>query len=99
MNEMVPDYWRVLVTTLLNVIDGFIMIFQVVYYAFNRDSYPLYWFTLAISFFMTMIVLFMPESPKFLYARNNFEQSRKCLIKIAKINGIRQLDQMKIKNL
>ena len=73
MNELVPENKRIIVTTMLNVGDGFVMVFQVIYYLFNRDSYPLYWFMVGATLTLVFMIMLVPESPKFLYARNQFD--------------------------
>lgn len=79
MNEVVPEKYKVVVTTALLVTDGFIMVFQVCYYYFNRNSYPLYWFLVGAMTLLTLMTLVLPESPKYFYARNRFDDARKSL--------------------
>lgn len=86
MNELVPEKNRVVVTTLLNTGDAFVMIFQVCYYIFNRDSYPLYWFMLGATLVLVMFITLLPESPKFHYAHNQYDAARKSLLFIAHVN-------------
>lgn len=91
MNEMVPEKYRVVVTTLLNVGDGFVMVFQVCYYIFNRNSYYLYWFMLGAILILDFLIILVPESPKFLYARTKFDDCRKSLYFIARVNRSKNL--------
>ena len=86
LNELVLEKKRTLVTTILNISDAFSMIYQVIYYAINRNIYPLHWFLFGVNCFITLSLLLLPESPKWCYARNKFDDARKGLYKIAYFN-------------
>lgn len=96
MNEMVPEKYMVIVTTLLNVLDAFVMVFQVCYYIFSRQSYPLYWFIFGSTVLLVMMITMLPESPKWYYARNRFDDARRSLYFVAKFNGSEDLDMIKL---
>ena len=86
MSELVWSKHRIAVNTLLHVGDGFVMVVQVGYYFLFRDSYPLYWFTMSAIFILTLLILVIPESPKYYYARNRFDDARKSLSFVAWVN-------------
>lgn len=95
MNETVTENKRVMVTTLLSIGNSFPLIIQVVYYYFFKDSYILYWFIFAATLSLTSMLVFIPESPKYLYAHNYFDKARRSLHLIAEINGIEYPEKIK----
>lgn len=86
-NELIPESNRILMTTLINTVDASTMMQQVSYYSLSRNIYPLHGLTLLIASIATFSVLWMPESPKYFYARNRYDEARRSLGKIAKFNG------------
>jgi hypothetical protein len=55
------------------------MIFQGIYYSYNRDWLPLHEFGLLISAVVMIGILLLPESPKFYYANRKFNKARECM--------------------
>ena len=95
MNELVLEKKRAFVTTCLCVLDAFVLIFQVIYYSIDRNVYPLHWFMLCVNCFLTLCLILLPESAKWQYARNKFDDARKSLYKIAYFNRADNLHLIK----
>lgn len=64
------------------------------YYIFNRNSYYLYWFMVGAILILDLLIILVPESPKFLYARNKFDDCRKSLYFIARVNKSKNLQKI-----
>ena len=64
------------------------MIWQVLYYENVRDMYPFFWtlFVVALTF-TSSLAIFIPESPKYYYAKGRYDEAREVLKIIANFNG------------
>jgi len=80
MCEYFPEYYQNFICTVLNACDASVMIFQSLYFKNNPDWLPLHVFGLYLSFVIIIAGLFIPESPKFLYAKKQFNKSRQVLM-------------------
>lgn len=87
MNEFIPVKNQNLATTLLNVGDACIMIYQAIYYSVNKSWLPLHILGIIGAIIIICFVCLLPESPKYLYANYKFHECRQELKKIAKVNN------------
>ena len=76
MNEYVPSRWNTFVTTSLNCYDACIMIFVSLYFMVMPYWIPQAVFGIAFSILMLVCLLFIPESPKYFYARDRFQEAK-----------------------
>ena len=100
LNEFLPMKHQSIVTTLLNVGDASTMILQCLYYLIISNN----WLYLHLVGIICGIILIyplwkIPESPKYLYAKKHFDQSRQVLAHIAKMNGKPPSEISKIKSI
>ena len=66
-----------MVLTMQNCGDAAVMILQSIYYIFCKDWLYVHLFGIGASVFIIAIVMvFVPESPKFLYANKRFDAAR-----------------------
>jgi MFS family permease len=79
LNEFVEEKYENAITCTANVGDSLVMIFQGIYYSYNRDWLPLHEFGLLISAVVMIGILLLPESPKFYYANRKFNKARECM--------------------
>ena len=87
-NEFIVSHHRAAVTSLLAVMDATSMIWQVLYYANYPNMYPLHWVLLIIALAFTLSFgFFIPESPKYYYAKGRYDEAREVLKIIANFNG------------
>ena len=73
--------------------DGSIMIIQSIYYYFDHHWRPLHVFGICMYILVLIGTLTLPESPKYLYARSHFKQSRQSLKVVAKFNRAKVTSQ------
>jgi MFS family permease len=76
--------------TTFNIIEGAIYILLTIWYAYISKNW--FW-TVALGASIALITLFnafffLPESPKWLYDKKEFEKSQEILTNMAKINGV-----------
>lgn len=86
MNEYLPVKNQNFVTTLVNVGDASVMILQSIYYYYCRDWYYVHLFGVCGAFVAIAMVSIVPESPKFMYANNRFNEAREILKTVARWN-------------
>ena len=86
MNEFLAPRGQAAATTLLNAMDGSVMVTQSLYYAVDRDWFPLHAFGLAYACVMVVAALAIPESPKWCYATKRYDRARASLRVISKFN-------------
>ena len=86
MNEFIPRNWQNVATTFLNCGDASVMIFQTVYYIFWKNWVYIHIIGIAGAILIILIILTIPESPKFYYANKRFNETRKVLKFVGKWN-------------
>merc|ERR1711935_1293935 len=86
MNEFLAPRGQAVATTLLNAMDGSVMVTQSLYYAVDRVWFPLHAFGLAYACVMVVAALAIPESPKWCYATKRYDKARASLRVISKFN-------------
>lgn len=72
--------------TLINVADASTMILQSLYFKFFKNWIYLHMLQLFFSIVMIMCISRIPESPKYLYAKGQFNKTRDVLRHIASTN-------------
>ena len=87
MTEFLPENKQTFAITALNCGDASTMIFQAIYYHFNRNWMPVHLFQIGLAAFLILMITPVPESPKFFYANGKFTEARRALKKVAKFNG------------
>lgn len=87
MNEFLPERRQNLCTTLLNVHDASIMLWQAIYYKVKPDWVPLHIYGMGFAVFILIAIQFIPESPKFYFSQGRFDEARKVLAFVARRNG------------
>lgn len=87
--EFFPEYYQNLMCTLLNSCDASVMIAHSLYYRYiNKNWMPLHWSGFFASIFLIIAMSLLPESPKYLYAKKQYNKARDIMVKIAKINQV-----------
>ena len=71
---------------MLNVGEACTMIFQSVIYYYGRSWLPIHIIGVVGAFVVMGAVWLIPESPKWLYANNRFDEARAVFKQIAKFN-------------
>lgn len=92
MNEFLPSASQNLITSLLNATDALIVLLHAFYYSVNKNWVPIHIFGVFMSVVMLLALLKIPESPKYLYAKKEFDLARNSLKEVAKYNGIANYD-------
>lgn len=85
--EFQPVSHQGYVSTFWNCTEGAIYIYLTIYYKyFNKDWYPTLIFALSLNGLVLLILVFMPESPKFLYDQKRYSECARVLKLMAKVN-------------
>lgn len=79
LNEFVEEKYENAVTCTANVGDSLVMIFQGIYYSYNKSWVPLHAFGILVSALVMIGILLVPESPKFYYANRKFKKARESI--------------------
>ena len=87
LSEFIPARFTNIVTGFINIGDSTVMIFQAIYYSFNKNWQPLHQFGIGIFILIVLCALVIPESPKFYYAHHKYDQARQKLKVVAYYNG------------
>lgn len=86
--EMATDSAQVWVTTIYFMAESFISLFICYYFAtISKYWIPLMYPNLVLTVVGFMFLIFMPESPRYLVAKKQYNAARVVFTKIAKING------------
>lgn len=87
--EFIPKKWQTPVSTLLLFADGSTMIFLSLYFRFVSKNWLWFQiFTLSLTTVAFIVILFAPESPKYLYSFKRYKESRRNLQYIARFNRV-----------
>lgn len=79
MNEFVPTKYQNACLTLLNVLDSVTMVFQALYYSVDKNWQPLHFFGICSAVVILALIMFIPESPKYLYSKGRFQEAKEVL--------------------
>ena len=72
-----------------NASEGFAFVILTVYYwCYSKNWVPIAAYGLIINIAAFFILIFVPESPKFLYARERYEECQEVISLMKTINGI-----------
>ena len=85
-NEFVQYKYQAMLIALIGVGDSSTMLFQAIYYWILPDWLYLHIFGIAAAFVILLLILTIPESPKYLYANQKYNETRQVLKIIAKHN-------------
>jgi MFS family permease len=86
MNEFVPLRYHNLTTTIYNLGDSCILLFQAPIYAYVPDWMAVHSVVFFIIVCQLIALLLIPESPKFMYANRRFDMARQLLKVVARKN-------------
>lgn len=86
LSEFIPLKYQSTIVTMINCGDASVMIFQSIYYIFIKDWRYLHYFGFGWAILITLVVFTLPESPKYYYAKKDYENARNSLEHIAKFN-------------
>ena len=88
--EMVPSASRPVVGCMVGMLDCMTMVYVTLYFMyFSHDS--IYWEYFAVCqniVAVSLVLLYAPESPKWLYEKGKFKEAREALIYLANRNGV-----------
>ncbi len=88
MQEFLPKDKQTLVGTILQLNNGFVSIYTVIYYWFiSNDWIPIQVFGGVLTAVSAIGVWFLPESPKYLLTVKRYDAARAAISYIAKVNG------------
>lgn len=69
------------------VFDAVSMIVFGIYFWYVKDMVPLMWFVcISQTLMVVLVMIYVPESPKFLYAKGEYDKFYKALLRINKFN-------------
>lgn len=88
MQEFLPSNRQTLVGTILQLNNGFVAVYTVIYYWFISKNWI---YINAFGTLLTVVsavgVWFLPESPKFYISRKRYDEARTSINFIAKVNN------------
>ena len=87
---MVPAPARSLVGCLCVSLDCMTMIYATIYFMFI-SQYSIYWEYFAVFqnlVALSLVLLYVPESPKWLYEKGRFKEAKDALMYLARRNGV-----------
>jgi MFS family permease len=88
MQEFLPKDKQTLVGTILQLNNGFVAIYTVIYYWFISNYWiPIQVFGGVLTVVSAIGVWFLPESPKYLLTVKRYDAARAAISHIAKVNG------------
>ena len=87
MSEFLPQKSQSFAICFCNTGDALVMVMQAIYYSQLRDWQPLHSFQLAFCAVILVLILRIPESPKFYYTQKRFNEARIVLKEVAWMNG------------
>lgn len=87
MAEFIPEKQQDLVVSQVNVGDAIIMMLQCLYYNHKNEWLPLHIFQAHLHVLIIILIyMYIPESPKWLYANRRYDEARETLKVVAKYN-------------
>jgi MFS family permease len=88
MQEYLPSNRQTLVGTILQLNNGFVAVYTVLYYWFiSKDWIPINVFGAVLTLVSAVGVFFLPESPKFYLSKRRYEEARAAINVMAKTNN------------
>lgn len=88
MQEFLPQNKQTLVGTILQLNNGFVAVYTVIYYWFISNYWiPIQIFGGVLTAVSMAGVYFLPESPKFLLTKRRYDEARAAITVIATTNG------------
>lgn len=87
MQEFLPSNRQTLVGTILQLNNGFVAVYTVIYYWFiSKNWIYINAFGTVLTVVSAVGVWFLPESPKFFISRKRYDEARASINFIAKVN-------------
>ena len=91
MQEFLPSNRQTLVGTILQLNNGFVAVYTVIYYWFiSRYWIPINVFGAVLTAISAIGVYFLPESPKFYLSKRQYDKAREAINLMAKTNGTKE---------
>lgn len=88
MQEFLPSNRQTLVGTILQLNNGFVAVYTVIYYWFiSKNWIYINAFGGVLTIVSAVGVFFLPESPKFYISRKKFDEARKSINVVAHFNN------------
>jgi MFS family permease len=88
MQEYLPSNRQTLVGTILQLNNGFVAVYTVLYYWFiSKEWIPINIFGAVLTLVSAVGVFFLPESPKFYLSKRRYEEARAAINVMAKTNN------------
>ena len=76
LNEFIEVKHQTLVIAILNVVDALPLFFQALYYMFVPNWIYLHMVGIVGVFILLMLLVTIPESPKYFYANRRYDETR-----------------------
>eukprot|EP00347_Sterkiella_histriomuscorum_P019689 403340662 len=93
MLELIPQFSTTILGTIVQLLDGATLIWSSIYFRYiSKDWLWFQVFGLCTCGVACVLQFFLPESPKYQYSKRNYNQARKGLAYIAKINRIKNYE-------
>jgi MFS family permease len=87
MCELVPERHRQIIGSVLLFADATTIGLIAVYFRFISKQWLYFqYFSLGLNLIATVVILFVPESPKYLHGRGSYQKAKDALTKIARFN-------------
>ena len=91
--EFLPQNYTAMATSITLAVDGLVLMWSSLYFMFIDNHWKsLYACAVVATFFAIAITMMQPESPKFLLSKGRYDEARKVITKIAKINRLTKFD-------
>jgi len=85
--ESIPQRWKTLVSSINSLTSGIVLILNTFYIQYISNDYRSYHkIGLAATLISMIALIWVPEGPKYLYNKKGFDECRKSLMVIEKVN-------------
>ena len=89
VTDIAPERTHAMLTAITSFSEGLVFIELTVYYRFisKHTSYTLYFNLVLTAICATLMLIFVPESPKWLYEQQRYQECHEIMEKVASVNG------------